>query len=486
VISAYVDLARLHAPLLLLTAPLLGAALAFALPWRWGAWVAAVGAAFAAAALALDLGARAISSEAPLALAREGVALSFDGVAIIAAPLLAALLALMTLAAGALVKDFAPRAGGLPLALALCVGAGWTGALMARDFIGVFVAAEAAWLAGVALLALSPHRGALNGALRMLTSGGAGAALFLIGLGFIHRGTGGIELATLSVAEVRAPGLTAIGMGLVLLSLAAKVGVAPLHYWSAAAFGRAGRLQVLMLGVIGATGALAALLRVAAHAVTMPEIGAGVSAGLAALGAASVVIGSVQAVGASNLARLGAYAVAAQAGVLLLTLGLGSPAALAAALVQLTAFAAASVALFGGGAIGGVQALAQLDGLGRRAPLAGAALMAGALSLMGAPLTLGFLGRWRLIEAGVGAGWWWASGAVILASLAGVFYGGRLIERLYFRRAAVAFAGEGDGWRILFAPALVAAIAAIGWGLAPAWLLRACDEAALLLMGGGP
>ena len=33
------------------------------------------------------------------------------------------------------------------------------------------------------------------------------------------------------------------------------------------------------------------------------------------------------------------------------------------------------------------------------------------------------LARWRLVEAGVGAGWWWAAGLVIIASLAGVFYG---------------------------------------------------------------
>ena len=124
-----------------------------------------------------------------------------------------------------------------------------------------------------------------------------------------------------------------------------------------------------------------------------------------------------------------------------------------------------------------------LDGYGQRAPLASAAITVGALSLMGAPLTIGFLARWRLVEAGVGAGWWWAAGLVIIASLAGVFYGGRLIERIYFRRADIAYAGEGGVWRVALAPALVAAIVAIAIGLAPSVLLRAAAEASLLLTG---
>jgi len=98
---------------------------------------------------------------------------------------------------------------------------------------------------------------------------------------------------------------------------------------------------------------------------------------------------------------------------------------------------------------------------------------------------LGFLGRWRLVEAGVGAGSWWAAGAVIFASLAGVFYGGRIVERLYFRRAAETFTGAPASAAIAFAPMLVGAILIIAMGLAPGALLRAADAAAALMMGAG-
>ena len=183
---------------------------------------------------------------------------------------------------------------------------------------------------------------------------------------------------------------------------------------------------------------------------------------------------------------MAAYAGVAQAGGILLCLALGSPAGFAAALVQMTAFAATALALFGAAASARVQTLDGLDGLGRRSPLAGAAIMAGAISLMGAPLTLGFLGRWRLVEAGVGAGWWWAAGAVIFASLAGVFYGGRLIERLYFRRAGDLFLGGNSVWRLTMAPLLAVAIAALAYGVSPTLLLVVTDNAAADMFGGAP
>jgi hypothetical protein len=68
--------------------------------------------------------------------------------------------------------------------------------------------------------------------------------------------------------------------------------------------------------------------------------------------------------------------------------------------------------------------------------------------------------------------------------LAGVFYGGRLIERLYFRRAGTAYEGGRDLWAITMAPALVASILVIALGLAPAALLDAANAAAALMLGG--
>jgi multicomponent Na+:H+ antiporter subunit D len=215
-------------------------------------------------------------------------------------------------------------------------------------------------------------------------------------------------------------------------------------------------------------------------------LGNGVSLALAVLGAAGALIGSFQAIGARDLRRLGAYAGAAQIGCVLLSVAVGSPAGIASALVQIAAFAAAALCLFGGFAsLTGATPLSALDGLGRRAPLAGAAITLGAISLMGAPLSLGFLGRWRLIEAAVNGGWWWAAAPAIIASLAAVFYGGRLIERIYFRRSAETVERASFAAQAAVAPALLVAMALIVLGLAPGWLLLIADHAARLMLGQG-
>jgi multicomponent Na+:H+ antiporter subunit D len=477
--GAWLDLARVYAPLLVVTAPLAGAALAVLVAQARVSWVLAALGALVCAAVSVDLAARFL-------LGGAEASWRADGAGLFASALVSVVGALTIVGAGATTTEGQPRAAPFALALMLATIAGWNAALLAADLSAAFVAVEIAWLANVMLIALGGERdrAALNGAFRMLVTGGAGAALMLFGIGLIGRSVGTTQVALLAEAHIISPGLTGAGVGLVLLGLALKAGVAPFHFWLGAAFGRSGGAAATMVGAVTLVGALGMMVRVGGYALAAPALGEGVAACLAAIGVASVVIGSLQAIGSRNLRRMAAYAGLAQAGCVLLSVALGSPAGFAAGLVQVFALAAAALALFAGAAaIGGVGTLASLDGLGRRAPLASIAISVGALSLMGAPLTIGFLGRWRMIEAGVGVGWWWAAGAVIAASLAAVFYGGRLIERLYFRKSSLPFEGNGDGWRVVLLPALLAPILAIGLGLEPALLLRAADAAAALMTG---
>lgn len=479
-IADWLEIARINAPMLLVTAPLVGAALTAAIVAARASWTVAVLAALVTAAFAIDLGWRGLFGAVTTGISRH------DGAGLFVAPLLASAGVLVMLALGALNKDVTERTAPFSFALVLVLIAGWCGALVASDLVSLFLAVEVAWLAGIGVAAINAERdrAALSGALRMLIVGGVGSALMLLGVGLVAHGVGETRLLAFAETRIAVPEITAIGVALILLALAIKAGAAPFHFWVGAAFGRTG--AALALGALAALGAVAVLVRVAGFAFAAPPLGSAVAALLTIVGAASVVIGSLHAAGARNLKRLAAYAGVAQIGCILLSAALGSPAGLAAALVQMFALLAAALALFGGGAAIGGVALPSLDGLGRRAPLASVAISAAALSLMGAPLTVGFLGRWRMIEAGVGVGWWWAACAVVAASLAGVFYAGRLIDRLYFRKSSAPYVGEGGAWRWLFAPMLGVAILSILLGLEPVWLLAAADAAAARIMGLAP
>lgn len=478
----WLELARAHADFLIPALLIAGAALCVVAPNGRTAWGVALLAALSAAVLSCDLARRGLfaSDLAPAA----------DGIAIYVAPILAICTLLILFAAGALaLRESDKKLRPLEFALLLTHSGGWLGALFAHDFVSLFLAVETAWLAGAGLVAFvaGRERAALNGAFRMLIAGAVMAGLMLIGIGLVGRGLGVLDIVALANVPVATPNLVALGIGCIILALALKAGAAPLHLWTGAAFTRSAGGAALALGAVGAVGAIGVLLRVAASAQAAPAISAAIAAGLAALGAASVIIGSLQAIGAKSLMRLGAYAIAAQAGCALIGAALGSTAGFAAALLQLTAMAAAALALFGAAAaLSAAPTLNALDGLGRRAPLAGAAITIGALSLMGAPLTIGFLSRWRLMEAAVHGGWQWASAAAVLTSLAGVFYGGQLIVRIYFRRASAPTQLAGGLTHWMLAPALAAAMIVILWGINPALLLVMSEQGALWRPGQFP
>jgi multicomponent Na+:H+ antiporter subunit D len=484
-IQTYLDLARAHAGVLTLAIPFFGAALAAAIGHPRASWVITSVAAVVTAIVAVDACTRALGGGV-LVTAHEGLAIETDGLGAFALAVIASTTALTVLCGQAFLGGADRAAAALSPSLVLVVGGAWSGAATASDFTTLFVFVEIAWLASVGLVALSSNRsrGALNGALRMATLGGVAAALFLLGVALAERALGSANIATIANQRIVAPNMAAIGLALMLTALACNAGLAPMNAWAAAAYGKANGFAMLAVGGIGASGAMFALAHLASAALAAPALGARIGLGLSVFGVLSAVIGSVQAIGAGNIWRLAAYSAAAQMGCVVLAIALGSPAGFEAALVQTLALTASLVALVGGAALSGVDArMTSLDGLGRRAPFAGIVMTAGALSLMGAPLTLSFLGRWRLVEAALGIGWWWVAAAAIVLSLAGSYYGGRLIERIYFRHATHSLAeAAGLHWKVALAPALLAAFLTIASAIEPTLLLRAATTASQMLM----
>jgi multicomponent Na+:H+ antiporter subunit D len=82
--------------------------------------------------------------------------------------------------------------------------------------------------------------------------------------------------------------------------------------------------------------------------------------------------------------------------------------------------------------IGNVQ-LNQFQGLGRQMPLTMAAIVLGGLSLIGVPLTVGFVSKWYLLLALIESGWWPVAVLILLGSLLAIIYVWRIVEVAYFR-----------------------------------------------------
>jgi multicomponent Na+:H+ antiporter subunit D len=72
-------------------------------------------------------------------------------------------------------------------------------------------------------------------------------------------------------------------------------------------------------------------------------------------------------------------------------------------------------------------------GVGRRMPWTMAAFCAGGLSLIGVPLTAGFISKWYIILAVLERGWWPLAVLLVLSSMLALIYIWRAVEPAYFR-----------------------------------------------------
>ena len=463
---------------------LLGAGLCALTPSGRVAWIVAVLASLIGAIL---MSARAWADLVPGVAGGVEVRAPVDGVSAIAGTTLAWSAALLALGWGGFVA-MRQQAVLRPFlfALLLVQAGAWLGALRTGNWIEFFIAVQAAWLSATGIVALTGdhERASLNGAMRIVVTGVFASVILGVGAALVGRVMGSMEIASVLQEGAPAARSAALGFGLMILALALMIGVAPLHAWTGAAYSRGAGAATMALGVVGAIGGTGAIVRLTQSALESPDLAGAVSMGVATLGVLSIVLGSLQALGATSLMRFGAYVVAMQAGCVLLSVGLGSVAGVSAALVQIVCLCASSLGFFAAAAhLETGPGIARVDGLLRRAPFAAIVLAIALLNVMAAPLTLGFVGRWRLMEAAIERDAVWATVAAVFATLASVFFCGRLIVRMFFWHAR-----ETDQHlaraSILLAPAMIAACMLVMLGVSPDILVRAAARAALIWGGG--
>ncbi|HYG68036.1 MAG TPA: proton-conducting transporter membrane subunit, partial [Anaeromyxobacteraceae bacterium] len=193
---------------------------------------------------------------------------------------------------------------------------------------------------------------------------------------------------------------------------------------------------------------------------------------LVVAGGASLLVGSARAILETDLKRVLAWSTIGALGFLLLLVGVGSAAAIHAALAYTLAHALYKGALFlaaGGVDHGaGTRDTDRLSGLARAQPLTAAAAGLAALSMAGVPASFGFLAK----EAGYGALLHAGSAAAVGVAVAGsalLVVSAVIAGWLPFRvRPGVAPTPAHEVAAALWAPPLLLAAASLVFGLAPA------------------
>jgi multicomponent Na+:H+ antiporter subunit D len=133
--------------------------------------------------------------------------------------------------------------------------------------------------------------------------------------------------------------------------------------------------------------------------------------------------------------------------------------------------------------VGSVR-LSGMAGLGRQMPWTMAAFTVAGLSIIGVPLTVGFISKWYLIQAALEQGWWPVALLVLGTSLLAVVYIWRVVESAYFRSPAEGAPAVSEAPLSLLIPMWVLVIANLWFGMDATLTAGVASDAAAALLQG--
>ncbi len=324
----------------------------------------------------------------------------------------------------------------------LCL-TGLMGIAITGDAFNVFVFLEISSLSSYTLIAMGRDRRALTASYQYLLMGTLGATFIVIGIGLMYMMTGTLNMFDLSqrlpaMFETRT---AMVAFAFLTVGMLIKLAMFPMHMWLPNAYCYAPSLVTAFLAATATKVSIYVFLRF-----TFTVWGAefvfeklNLDVFLIPLSLIGIYVASLSAIYQTNVKRLLAYSSVAQIGYMMLGIGFVSVTGLTGGIVHLFNHALMKAALFlaAGCAVVrlGSSNLADWKGLGRRMPVTMAAFVLAGLSLIGVPLTVGFISKWYLILAALEAGWWPIALLALLSSLLAVIYVWRVVEVAYFQKA---------------------------------------------------
>ena len=371
----------------------------------------------------------------------------------------------------------------------LCL-TGLLGIAITGDAFNLFVFLGITSLSSYVLISLGSERRALTAAYRYLIMGTLGATFYLIGVAMMYMMTGTLNMADLAtlmpaVADTRT---ILVALAFLTVGISLKLALFPLHLWLPNAYTYAPSVVTAFLAATATKVAVYILIRIfftifgGVEVFQIKFIG-DVLMGLAIL---AMVSGSAVAIYQNNVKRMLAYSSVAQIGYMVLGISFATVTGLTGGIVHLFNHALVKCALFMALGcvfmrIGSVQ-IGDMAGLGRRMPVTMASFVISGLSLIGVPLTVGFVSKWYLVQAALEKGWWPIAVLVLLSSLLAVIYIWRVVEVAYFRPAPEGGPAPAEAPLSMLVPMWLLTGASVYFGIDATRTLEVARSAAIYLL----
>jgi NADH-quinone oxidoreductase subunit N len=357
----------------------------------------------------------------------------------------------------------------------------------AHELLTAFIGLEISSIASYILASYRRDAPRSNeAAMKYFLLGSFATAFFLYGIALSFGATGSTHLDLMTpLANDSAHTLLKIGLGFIFVGLAFKVAAAPFQLWTPDVYEGAPAPVTALLSTGPKAAAFALALRILASVDAAAPLWFWALWVVAAL---SMCAGNLSAIVQTSVKRMLAYSSIAHAGYILVALTAAAAtdhpeAGIAAALFYLVGYALVKLGAFlivahlGGPGERRVD-IEDFTGLGRRQPAMAACLSLFLLSLLGLPITAGFLGKFYVFNAALESNLIWLAIILALNSVIGSYYYLRVIVAMYMREPAAEIPVEPVPWT-LAAVLWIAAAGTVYAGLFPARIIDFAAKAAL-------
>ena len=366
------------------------------------------------------------------------------------------------------------------------------GIILTNDIFNLFVFLEISALSSISLIALGAgmNRRALLAAFNYLIIGAIGATFYVIGVGFAYSMTGTLNMSDLVVQLSQySSGQLAIfaGMSFMLIGLMVKSAVFPLHLWLPAAYSYAPSAVSTLFAALATKAILYFFVRLIYEVFRIYDhyLVIFLDYVLMPLSVTAIFVGTVIAIYQEDIKKLLAFSSIAQIGYITLAFSLNEQSGITAGFIHIFNHALIKGGLFM--AIGYFAIVSQdrvtlssISGYGQKYPITSFALLICGVSLIGIPLTNGFVSKLYLFQALYFNQMFITISLVAISSALAVIYFWKIIERLWFSTTTVKVAPEDPA---IYIPLWIIAISIIVFGIFSAPIIELATMASSDLFG---
>ncbi|MBC7195699.1 MAG: monovalent cation/H+ antiporter subunit D family protein [Deferribacterales bacterium] len=367
---------------------------------------------------------------------------------------------------------------------------GLLGITITGDLFNIYVFTEISSITAYALIAIGGKRRSYRASFNYLILGTIGASFLVLGIGYLYMATGTLNLLDMQerLVSMYNSKVVVVGAAFIVVGLSMKMALFPLHSWLPGAYTYSpSSISALMAAT--STKVMAYLLIRFLYTVFTPKFDASIIPILDILlyiSLIAILAGSFLALGQKDLKMMFAYSSIGQIGYIVFGASMLNSSGLTGSMYHFLSHAVVKGGLF---LVSGViiyflytSKINDLDGLFKRLPFTSFAFLIFALSMIGIPVTSGFISKWYLVLGAIDAHKWLGVIVILLSSLLTTIYFWRIVDKIFFKPP------KGENSEKIAEPlSMVLPIyffvgVTIYFGLFPKDLSLFCNKAALLLL----